>query len=169
MRLPDLLDPWRAVDNGSVFAGRLPLSGLPRLTGVLLNTAGDVVYRLEFARDPEYHGIMTGRVEAHLTLCCQRCMEPLRVAVDARVALALVSSLDEARALPERYDPLLVGEDLIRPRDLIEDELLLGIPQIPMHDSGSCSVAVGEAAGGSGEQSPEASPFKVLADLKRKI
>ena len=165
--LPDLIDAWRAVDSRSVFAGRLPLSSFPRLRPLLLDSAGDVAFRLAFSRDEEQRAVLYGEVTASLSLRCQRCLESLDHRIDERVALALVSGMDEERQLPEHYDPLLVSERLIRPGDLIEDELLLGLPQIPMHAADACGVNVGQAAEDQ-ERAQKANPFAVLAELKGK-
>lgn len=113
--LPDLLDPWRAVDSRSVITGRLPLSSLPRLREVLLDTAGDVSFGLAFLRDDEQRAVLDCEVAATLRLRCQRCLEALDHQVDTSIRLALVSGADEERQLPERYDPLPVTERLMRP------------------------------------------------------
>jgi len=165
--LPDLLDAWRAVDSRSVFAGRLPLSSLLRLRPLLLDSAGDVAFRLAFSRDEEQRAVLYGEVTANLSLRCQRCLEALNHRVDGKIALALVKGLDEERRLPEQYDPLLVSERLIRPRDLVEDELLLGLPHIPMHDPEACGKNVRQMAEDQ-EQAQKANPFAVLAELKHK-
>jgi len=165
--LPDLLDAWRAADSRSVLTGRLPLSSLPRLRPLLLDSAGDVAFRLAFSRDEEQRAVLYGEVTASLSLRCQRCLEALDYRVDGKMALALVTGLDEGRLLPEKYDPLLVSERLIRPRDLIEDELLLGLPQIPMHDPDACGTDIRQMAEDQ-DQARKPNPFAVLAEFKRK-
>lgn len=103
-----------------------------------------------------------------MRLTCQRCMGPCAYVVDAAIRLALVSGVEEASRLPEHFDPLMVTDGLIRPGDLIEEELLLALPQIPMHAPGECEpatkrlVASREIAG-----SGEPHPFSALADWKR--
>jgi uncharacterized protein len=165
--LPDLLDPWRAVDSSSVFAGRLPVSRLPRLRGLLLDAGGEVSFRLAFFRDEERWSVVRCEVAVTLRLRCQRCLEALDRQVDASALLALVSGSEKECLIPESYDPLLAGGEVIRPRDLIEDELLLALPQVPMHEQDACGVSVWEAD--SARVRPNrASPFRVLAELKRK-
>lgn len=164
--LPDLLDPWRAADSRSVLAGRLPLSSLPRLRALLLDSAGDVSFRLEFRRDEKRRALLHCDVDATLRLRCQRCLEALEHVVASDVTLALVSGTAEERQLPERYDPLLVSERKILPRDLIEDELMLCLPQIPMHAPDACETA-SPASEMSQQQSGKKNPFAVLAALKR--
>jgi len=165
-RIPDLLDPWRAVDSRSVFTGRLPLSSLTRLCALLLDVAGDVAFRLMFFRDEEHRAVLRCEVMATLKLRCQRCLESLERRVDTSVLLGLVSGPGEERGLPEHYDPLLAGDGPIRPRDLIEDELLLALPQVPMHDPGTC-VAGGHEADSAPARTDGTNPFAVLAGLKR--
>jgi uncharacterized protein len=160
------LDPWRAAGNGSVFAGRLPLSSFPRLRGILLDEAGDVTFRIAFSRDEERRAVVRCKVDAVLRLRCQRCLEALAHQVATDTFLALVSGMDEERQLPERYDPLLVDDTPIRLGELIEDELLLALPLIPMHDPGDCGTKV---LGAHRPQAPTgvAGPFAALAELKR--
>lgn len=163
--LPDLLDPWRAVDSRSVFAGRLPMSSLSRLHGLLLDATGEVEFRLAFSRDEGHRPILRCEVAATLRLSCQRCLEALDHQVDTSTLLALVSGIEEERCLPEPYDPLLVSDKPIRPRDLIEDELLLALPQIPMHEADLCEMRVPETSATQAESVKE-SPFAGLAELK---
>jgi uncharacterized protein len=161
--LPDLLDPWRAVDSRSVFAGRLPLSSLPRLCALLSDPTSNVAFRLAFFRAEDRRAVLRCEVTATLALRCQRCLGALNYLVNTVGLLALVSGIDEQRRLPDRYEPLLVGHAPIRPRDVIEDELLLALPQIPMHAPHICSTGMQKRASASAE-APGAGPFAVLAE-----
>ncbi len=167
--LPDLIDPWRAVDAGAEFEGALPLSGLPRLAESLRETAGEVGYRLAFARDLEGRGNLRGEIVARLVLTCQRCLGAMEWDVTAPLDLALISGLGEARLLPEELDPLLVSEASIRLLDLIEDELLLALPQIAMHEPGECVPPGREAMTEGGEPAATGAPnpFAILGVLTR--
>ncbi|MFZ1575008.1 MAG: YceD family protein [Chromatiaceae bacterium] len=167
--LPDYIDPWRAVDAGAEFDGAWPLSGLSRLRESLRETEGEVGYRLAFARDLEGRATLRGEIEARLVLTCQRCLGALEWDVAAPLGLALVSGLDEARLLSEDLDPLLVSEEPIRLLDLIEDELLLALPQIAMHEPGDCAPPSQEAVE-EGEELEDARgvhPFAILGELGR--
>lgn len=164
--LPNLLDPWRAVDNRSVFVGRLSLSSLPRLRGSLLDATGDAWFQLGFSRDEAQRAVLRCEVAATLKLCCQRCLEVLDHRVDADTWLALVSGMDEERHLPECYDPLSVDDRPIRPADLIEDELLLALPQIPMHKPVVCARQESDVDVVR-RRSGKTSPFAALAVFKR--
>ena len=167
--LPELIDPWRAVEAGAEFRGSLPLARMARLRESLREPTGEARFRLTFTRDPEGRGVLDGEIKARLILTCQRCLEALEFPVLTTLDLVLVSGLDEAGLLPEDLDPLLVPEEPLRLADLIEDELLLALPQIPRHESGACPAGGGRWTAVSDEQraGEGANPFAVLGTLKR--
>jgi len=171
-RLPDRLDPWRFADLGKVVEGAtLPLDAMPRLRECLQQASGEVVFDLRFARDEQRRAVVTGRVRAQLRLQCQRCLETVVHGVDAEVSIAFVEGYDQAAQLPGSLDPCLVEEGRIRLLDLIEDELLLQLPQVAMHEAGSCPVASIGATGEKPSQTdvqPENNPFALLAGFKGK-
>lgn len=170
-RLPDRLDPWRFADLGKVVEGRLPLDDMPRLRGCLQGDSGEAAFELRFARDEQHRAVMTGHIRAQLTLQCQRCLEGVVHAVDAEVSIAFVEGYDQAALLPDSLDPCQVEEGRVRLMDLIEDELLLQLPQVAMHEAGSCPVTLIAAAGEKPAQpavQPENNPFALLAGLKGK-
>lgn len=185
---PDLLDPRKAVTQGAVFKGELALRRLPRLTQLLWRDAADrpvaedgepgrgmVRYRFEFGPDSDGRATVCGVVAARLPLRCQRCLERYDLIVDSRVSLALVTGLDEASALPPQYEPLMVEDRLIRPADLVEDELVLAVPAIPRHQDGECqppSVPTDDGPASVEQENPSPMavpvrhPFASLAALK---
>jgi uncharacterized protein len=121
---------------------------------------------------------VTGRVQACLRLTSQRCLEEVEIPVDAPIELALIRRDEDALDLPEHLDPWLVSEERLNPLDLVEDELLLAVPQVPRHPHGSCgprSVAGDEAAASAADEDEDEDtesdlkrrPFAILAALKR--
>jgi uncharacterized protein len=163
---PDLLDPWRAVDKCLVYAGILPLSNMSRLRGLLLDATGDVTFRLAFQRDEGRRAILHCETATTLKLRCQRCLDGLDHRIVTDTSLALVSGAAEERLLPESYDPLPVSSGPIRLADLVEDELLLALPQIPMHEPDVCGAVVGGQGASQGPVDRDR-PFAVLAGLGR--
>ena len=133
----------------------MEIARLSRLRPLLASTEGSVDYRLSFGRDERGYGVVTGRVFGELRLRCQRCNEAMALPVDSALSLALTEGLDEAAALPDDYDPLLLDGRLIRSSELVEDELLLAVPVIPRHAEGTCEAPLpkappGERIGGDG-------------------
>jgi len=177
--LPELLDPWRAVQFGAAFAGEAPLETFPRLVALVnegvLRAAGSAHYALRFERDERGRAVARGRVSMVLRLTCQRCLGEVEVPVDAAIALALVRAVGEAARLglaavpevPAHLDPLPLGDEPVHAMDWVEDELLLAIPQVPMHPRGHCTAGV-TAVGGAVVPARPASPFAILAALQER-
>jgi uncharacterized protein len=180
--LPELVDPWRAVAQAQQYAGSLAVDALPRLRALVAESVGELSYSLHFGRDDARRAVVQISTKGVLRLRCQRCLQEMDWPVDEQSVLALVQGLDEAARLPECYDPLMLAETLLRPRVLIEDEVLLAIPAIARHlrcegsDSPTANpqsdMLMSSAAvlASEDEQTREASdvqsPFAVLADWK---
>jgi uncharacterized protein len=151
------------------FQGSLPIAAMPRLCEVLADDAGLATYELDFGRDEYGTAYVDVRVQAPLWLICQRTLEPfvMPVAIDAR--LGLIRSEREESALPAGVEPLLVGEDdKLSPIDVIEDELLLVLPLVPVNPD---SVLPEEVTRPPAEEMPveerPVNPFAVLRELKK--
>jgi uncharacterized protein len=166
-RLPELVDPWRLADARKRLSGRLALARLGRLGRAIVGGEPWVQADLGFLRDERNRAIVTGRVKAELELQCQRCLEPVSFPVDLALRLAVVENDAEAARLPDEIDPLLVDSGRLHLADMIEDELLLALPQVPMHDPGSCP-AEGSVGFGEAEADAGGNPFAALAELKRR-
>jgi uncharacterized protein len=169
MRLPHQIDPFRLAEAGAQLSGHLPLRQFTRLRQVLADDSGEIAVKLDFDVDELGVPIVQGNVSASLALTCQRCLEPYAFPVDAQIALAWVKTAQEADRLPLRYEPYVVDETPLLLNDVIEDELLLALPQIPMHDEAECpaSKLLKQRDKVTDEPEQKANPFGVLAKLKR--
>lgn len=172
--LPEYVDPWRLTDTGKTFSARVEVAMLPRLAAAVLEPVGDVDLKLVFDRDDQGRARVHGVVRAHLTLECQRCLGPVSFSLDRQLNLALVAGVDEAERLPDSYDPLLVEEPRIRLLDIVEDELLLSLPQVPRHAPDQCQAGRPDEPSRQLVQDPEtavqeANPFAALVELKGKL
>lgn len=148
------------------FDGSLPLSSMNRLRGSLVDTEGEVRYSLEFGRDEVLQvPYVELSVDAALPLECQRSLQRFLFPVQLRQRLGLVRDEAEEDALPPDYEALLVPEDgMLRPADLVEDELVLSVPVVPMAPG---SEAVESDWPATSEELDKASPFAALAGLKK--
>lgn len=162
-RLPDSVLPARLADRGVELAGEIPLRGMRRLGASVLSTEGAVAIKLAFSRDEKGLRYVSGTVAARLSLRCQRCLEPMEVPIVGRVALGVVESEVEGNRLPPELEPLLVGPDPLSLVELVEDELILALPLVPLHPF-PCRDPEDQMP----QQSPvSASPFEALRALKR--
>jgi len=108
------------------------------------------------------------RWSAQVPLRCQRCLEPYLEPLQDERWFRFVA--DEARALEEDEacaEDLLVWQPRFNLLELIEDELLLALPLVPMH--AACPSALpgyAEAAAGAEEVLERPNPFQLLAQRK---
>jgi uncharacterized protein len=165
--LPESVDAWRMVQARRSFQGRLPLASLPRLRGSLAATDGAVDFDLEFGKDDLGVAHLRVRADASLPLTCQRTLEVFRLPVHVDSRLGLIAHEADEAALPGGYEPLLTADGALHLADVIEDELILALPVVPVkpgaeREASAFAGAVQEAVG-----EPE-NPFAVLQSLKHK-
>ena len=170
-RVPEVLDAWKMVATRRGVEGRLPLSALTRLEGSLLDTEGDVRFALDFDRDQFQVPYVELRIDAELPLECQRSMERFLHPVKIVQRLGLIRDEADEAALPPGYEPLLVPDDgELRTAELVEDELILAVPVVPVKP-GSEAVERDWPATQSEQDEfskSSANPFAALSVLKSK-
>ncbi|NOQ35342.1 MAG: metal-binding protein [Methylococcaceae bacterium] len=167
-RLPDFIDPLAFADRQRQLVGEIALNKLARLADLLSDDKGVISVDLSFSKDGRL-AIIQGRIKADLKVECQSCLETMDWPLDLDINLAAVKSLEIADKLAGVYEPLILEEQRISFNELIEDELLLALPDFPRHQqncmksqaSASKSQADDEAA-----QSSPNNPFSILAQLK---
>ena len=163
--IPEILDAWRMVASRRGFEGRVPLSSLLRLRDALEGAEGDVAFAIEFDRDAFQVPYVELRIDAELPLLCQRTLQRFLFPVHATQRLGLLRDEADEASLPPGYEALLVGGDgELRPLELIEDELILAIPVVPM-TPGTESVERDWPV--TAEEEVRANPFAGLAALKK--
>jgi uncharacterized protein len=175
-RVPEVLDAWRMVAARRGFEGTLPLSQMSRLRDLLCEggseqeagevPAGEVRFALEFDRDGLQVPYVELRIDAALPLECQRSLQRYMEPVHVVQRLGLIRDEAEEAGLPENYEPLLLSEDgLLRPAELIEDELILAVPVVPLMPG---TEAMERDWPVLEEEQEQANPFSALARLKKK-
>jgi uncharacterized protein len=163
--LPDILDAWRMVTARREFEGRVALAALPRLRDALAGAEGEVVFALGFDRDALRVPYLELKLDAELPLQCQRTLQRFGFPVHTVQRLGLIRDEADEAGLPPGYEPLLVPEDgMLRLLDLVEDELILALPVVPVKP-GSESVERDWPV--SAEEEVRANPFAGLAALKK--
>ena len=169
-RLPEWIDPLRLVEQRAELSGTLALAGMSRLGGFLCDQQGEIQVQLSFGHDAPGLRLVEGRLQADLRQICQRCLQPVTQHLDVPVRLGLVLSEQEADRLPENVEPLLVGRDPVRLTDIVEDELMLSLPVVALHEGEAACVAVTERYTQQPVEADEKrpNPFDVLSQLRDK-
>jgi len=189
-RFTNSIEPFALATQGWTIEGKIPLVELERLSASIRSSQsvddvsksasndieGDVVFTLNFDMDEGGVPRIGGNVAATLRLQCQRCMEDMEYPVTVKVRLGIVPSREAAENLPDSYDPLVVSDEEISIVSILEDELILALPIVAMHDIKNCSHdELSNRKSGSINQDVEQknlgtvkreNPFAVLEQLK---
>lgn len=100
---------------------------------------------------------------------CQRCLQPVALDLEVARPLRFVATEEQAAALDaENEDDVLALGRRLDLHHLIEDELLLALPLVPMHSA--CPQAPPMRFGedeAAADAAPAPRPFAALARLKR--
>ncbi len=164
-RLPLFADPVRLASSRFRGSGTLALAAMARLAPSLYGDNGTVEVALHAAME-QGRAVLHGHLKGRLSLQCQRCMEAVSLEVDHAFSLGVIASEDEIPALPPACEPLLNRGEEIALADVFEDELLLLLPIIPLHEPGACQAALPAGSGVETTEDPEQRK-KPFADLKK--
>ena len=165
------LDIDRLADAEADVDFSVPLAELPRLRSRLASVTGTVQGRISFTREAKFP-VAELAISGAATLQCQRCMGTMQVPVDTNARVALISSESQVSSVPEDLEPVLAPEGRISVAELVEEELMLFLPIVPLHENASDCV-VDPAAPITSEPQEELpatqKPFQQLQELlKRK-
>jgi uncharacterized protein len=169
---PDFVDPYKAADGKRVFQGTMPLRRMRRLAPLLASglSGPDARFTARFGYDRQ--GLVRIRldVEAELPLLCQRSLEPYLEKVSRRSSLTVIEDVSEQASLPDDAEPVLVEDRRMALLDIVEEELLLGVPQVPRNpDVAAVELSTGgEPVTPSKEEEGQTHrPFAGLAGLMK--
>lgn len=164
--LPEVLDAWRMVAARRGVEGRLPLSALTRLRDSLVDTEGEVRFSLDFGQDALRVPYVELKIDAELPLLCQRSLQRFLFPVSIVQRLGLIREEADEAGLPEGYEPLLMPADgMLQTAELVEDELILAVPVVPLMPGTEAMEADWPADDADQER---LNPFAALSVLKNK-
>lgn len=133
---PQHLDPWRAASDEWQLKGSIPISQLKRLHDKLemdaLASQHEVAFSADFSTDGDGRPVIHLCLDAQVPLCCQRTLAVYDQCLSSESQVVVVESDTEAELIAEEFEPVLLDEKLLAVRDLVEEELLLAIPLVPL-------------------------------------
>lgn len=164
--------------QNAALEGELPLGQLARLLAEDQRGEAAAAEPVRWVLDGEWVESTGGpgqawlhlHAETQVQLQCQRCMRPVDVAVESSRSFRFVKDEATAAALDdESEEDVLVLAPQIDALELIEDELLMALPLVPMHERCPEPLAapVPDEALPSTGQDDKPHPFAALARLKR--
>lgn len=162
--LPKQIEPIRLADRRAQLEGIIALAEMPRLSALLHDANGEVIVRLVFSVDAQGTYAICGKASVDVQLMCQRCMQPFAYRLASEIQLSPVSSEKAAAELPSAYEAVMVSEEgIVMLNDMVEDELILGLPLVTVHEPSACQVKMIS----SKPEVTKPNAFEVLKSLKK--
>jgi uncharacterized protein len=171
---PQRLNLQALAQDGQPWSEVTPLQDLQRLAGEAQGLAPDAAVQWQARAELRPQAGAEDQVWLHLSaqasvpLTCQRCMAAVSTPLEVDQWYRFVESEEVAMAEDdEAEEDLLVMVPQFDLLALLEDELLMALPLVPMHET--CPVTPVFSAGDAAVEAAQAkpNPFAVLGQLKK--
>jgi uncharacterized protein len=178
-RLPVDVNPFKLVEQRKCLTGVSLLQKMPRVAEIALAGSEDFSVELDFTRSIGGRPMIKGNIRGNIMLECQRCMQPVQIAIDCPVAVALTTFESDERPEQEGLEAWLVEDERLFIQDFVEDEILLALPLVARHEQCKpireliealpSDIPVETKSGQTDETATSAkkNPFAVLKDWKK--
>ena len=169
-----LFNPERSARERHEYIGEVPIADLPRVMEVAASDKGHVNAQMNFSFEKGKVVIISLKINAEIELICQRTLNPFMHTIDSQIELAVVETERQMEYLSDHYEPVIVQDGLLDPKEIIEEEILLAIPVIPKSGLNDCDLSDNSAyCSASKMQEDEKicqkpNPFAILSTLKHK-
>ena len=153
----------KEVSRGGKFQGKIGLGDLSRLSDFLLSDLADILVEFSFSQSDYDVPILEGRLQARLTVECQRCLKAMEIPL--QIDFQLLVSPPDSGVTDLSLDTIYSEDGSVDIFEVVEDELMLGLPLVSMHEDTTCNE-FWQAQEENPEQATRENPFSVLAKLK---
>ena len=166
MALPAVVVPKKLLKNKSALQGFFDNHQLERVNDAFCTVIGKVDVDIKLESEDKDRICLSGTISCELELVCQRCLNSFSHPLEIGMRTMLV---DAASMVNEktRYDDWPILGDELNLLNLIQDEILLGLPTAPTCET-ACSQNGIMSSNGEMQRS-ERNPFEVLRQLKKDI
>lgn len=146
----------------------VPLAELPRLKARIPGIGGSVHGAARFGRQSDF-AVAELSLTGKATLQCQRCMQAMELPIESTTHVALILAEADAAEVPEELEPVLARSGSISAGELVEEELLLALPIVPLHEElRECAVPpTAPLVSAAAAEHVTQRPFAGLAELLR--
>ncbi|MGB2360010.1 MAG: YceD family protein [Porticoccaceae bacterium] len=168
MALPNQIDPRKLALQGNLLEGTVNVADLTRLESSVSAICGPLEASIQFGLDESRAKIAEGQARVPVETVCQRCLDPVRLDLQAKFAVQVIWSEDHLNRVAANYEPWLVVDKLANLNELLEDEILLALPLVNYHPVGECTGdTFMEEVEATGDEVALDNPFNVLLQLKK--
>ncbi|MFC4312117.1 YceD family protein [Steroidobacter flavus] len=173
----NIVDAEVCARAGSTIARRFSAAELPRLREAGGQEGSWIEAEFQFSLFDGKPAV-AGELHGTVVQTCQRCMQPADIELDDTFQVILVE--EERSDEPGGYEPVVTNPSRLDLAWLAEEQALLALPLVPMHESEDCAAAAASSEIASTEEREDEvedaedapgkthHPFQNLRDLLRK-
>lgn len=144
-------------------AGHVDVAGLARIADPY-EARGELTCDLEFAQRFAQVYTVVGTFNVRIAATCQRCLDGFDYQGAGEIDVGVVERPEDVPPGESADDFVVLGGQPLDVMRLVEDELLLALPMVPVHPGACPAKLVGATQ--AGEEAPAPSPFGILAGLR---
>ena len=163
------LDIAERLRSGGTWRGTLPLEAFERFAATVFG-GGDVEVSLRLEPDVLGRARLTGSCGLRAEIVCSLCGCEVEVPVECALDFRLVASEAQAQTLMPDLETVVASEERVSVVALVEDDLLLSLPEAGCDDrvrcENWCENWAEERPGVASREPERTSPFAVLGNWK---
>ncbi len=169
VKIPITINPVKSAQHLLSYDGEIEAVKLSRLGEVTNKIIDTVAVQIHCNVDEQGLVVINGHVKTKALVTCQRCNDDLGLDLELSFSYSPIDMGAESESLPDIYEAVELNEDgEVDIHRLVEDELILIIPIVPMHEEVSCSFsAEPKSFGVLEEKDDKPNPFDILKQLKK--
>lgn len=167
-QIPNTVSAKTWAKSQKQYYGYIEVKELKRLCELLVAFDGKVYSEGQFGFDTSGKLIFSGTIKAEVDLQCQRCMGRLKHQLQQTFRLCVVADDNAAKQLSSSntpYEPLICEDDKVSIKDVLEDEIILGLPVVAMHAT-QCAAKTDSYESDEAKAETAPNPFASLKALK---
>jgi uncharacterized protein len=153
----------KEVSRDSNFQGKIGLGDLNRLADFLLLDRADIEVEFKFSQSDYDLPMVEGEIQTRLTIECQRCLKAMEIPL--KINFQLLVSPPGSEVIESSLDTVFSENGSVDIFAVVEDELILGLPLVTMHEDIACNE-YWQTQAEDPELATKENPFSVLAKLK---
>ena len=162
-QLPEKIALDKAVHGQRLYQGSVKLQQMTRLIDMLEDADGSVKFSIQFERAGRILGKAQIIAKADLPLICKISQKRFIYPVEIDSTVGFIDDLAYEDLLDVDMEASWVEDGCVKPLELIEDELILAVPDSPFDES--CNSDDSEVEVAVTDEKPN--PFDVLKSLKK--
>ncbi len=161
-QLPEKIALDKAVHGQRSYQGSVEIQKMSRLLDVLSGFGGKAVFSIHFDRAVRLLGKAQVSVKADLPLICSVTGKEFLFHVEIDSTIGFIDDLAYEEFIGDNMEASWVENGFVKPLEIIEDELILAVPDAPFDEN--FTEGVEQEADFKTEQKPN--PFDVLKSFK---